>query len=205
MSGFKTAVLKPILVMIGLAALAVAQSAPTPRRSANPHGTLRLACESCHTAASWRPIRTSPEFDHNSQTNWPLLGRHAGVACTLCHVNRVFRNISRECSSCHADIHRRQFGGNCQQCHTVKGWRVEVRETREHSNRFPLIGAHSAAACESCHKGAGAGVFAGLSTQCAACHTADFNKTSNPPHLGSPHPAAVRAVPWDGHLVGREV
>jgi hypothetical protein len=123
-----------------------------------------------------------PEFDHSTQTGWPLLGMHQGVACTSCHIDRVFRNVSKQCSSCHADIHHRQFGGNCQQCHTVKGWRVAVQQTREHANRFPLIGAHAATACESCHKSAAAGVFTGLSTDCAACHVADYNKAANPPH-----------------------
>jgi hypothetical protein len=174
---------------LGLAALAAGQTPATVRRTANPHGPLKVACESCHTATAWKPARPHPDFDHNSQTKWPLMGMHEGVACSSCHVNRVFSNVSKECSSCHADIHRRQFGGNCQQCHTVKGWRVAVQQTREHNNRFPLIGAHSAAPCESCHKSAAAGQFKGLSTECIACHTADYNQTANPPHRPSRIPA----------------
>jgi hypothetical protein len=186
MRGPRAILLRLLPLAICLAALAPAQTRLAPRRTANPHGPLKVACESCHTAASWKPIRPQPEFDHNTQTGWPLLGMHRGVACASCHVNKVFKDVSKQCSACHADIHRRQFGANCQQCHTVKGWRVAVQQTREHANRFPLIGAHAVAPCESCHKSAAAGIYSGLSTDCAACHVADFNKAVNPPHRGFP-------------------
>lgn len=177
-----------ILLTLALAG-ALAQSAPA-RRTANPHGALKVACESCHTASGWRPARPRMEFGHDTQTAYPLRGGHAGVACNACHVDRVFRNVGHQCSACHADIHRRQFGGNCQECHTVQGFRTAVRQTREHFNRFPLLGAHAAAACESCHKGAASGVFSGLSTDCAACHLADYRAAVEPPHTTAPFPVA---------------
>jgi len=155
------------------------------RRTANPHGPLKIACESCHTASGWRPIRPQPEFDHNTQTSYPLRGMHEGVACNSCHVDRVFANAAHACSACHADIHRRQFGANCHQCHSVQGWKTAVRQNRDHFNRFPLIGAHSSAPCESCHKSAASGIFSGLSTECAACHVKDFQQAKVPPHNAS--------------------
>ena len=182
MRGPSIVVSRLLLVAIALVAALSAQAPSTVRRTSNPHGPLKVACESCHTSNAWKPIRPQPEFDHNSQTKWPLLGLHEGVACSSCHVNRVFKNVSKACASCHADIHRRQFGANCQQCHTVKGWRVAVQQTREHNNRFPLLGAHSAAPCESCHKNAAVGQFQGLSTECMACHTPNYNRTKDPPH-----------------------
>lgn len=179
MRGPSIVVSRLLLVAIALVAALSAQAPSTVRRTSNPHGPLKVACESCHTSNAWKPIRPQPEFDHNSQTKWPLLGLHEGVACSSCHVNRVFKNVSKACASCHADIHRRQFGANCQQCHTVKGWRVAVQQTREHNNRFPLLGAHSAAPCESCHKNAAVGQFQGLSTECMACHTPNYNRTKD--------------------------
>jgi hypothetical protein len=91
--------------------------------------------------------------------------------------------VGQKCSDCHADIHRGQFGANCESCHTVKGWNVSITAIRDHQNRFPLIGAHAAVDCESCHKGAATGQFQGLSTQCYSCHAQDYKTTTNPNHV----------------------
>jgi hypothetical protein len=148
----------------------------------NPHGTLNIPCENCHTSLSWKPIRSIPEFDHET-TSYPLRGMHEKLPCTQCHVKLVFRNVGQKCSDCHADIHRGQFGANCESCHTVKGWNVSITAIRDHQNRFPLIGAHAAVDCEACHKGAATGQFQGLSTQCYSCHATEYKGTSNPSHV----------------------
>jgi Cytochrome c3/Cytochrome c7 and related cytochrome c len=149
----------------------------------NPHGrTLNIPCENCHTSLSWKPIRSIPEFEHDT-TRYPLRGMHEKVACTQCHVKLVFANVGQKCADCHADIHRAQFGSNCESCHTVKGWTVTVQAIRDHQNRFPLIGAHAAVECESCHKGAATGQFQGLSAQCYSCHAKDFKTATNPNHV----------------------
>ena len=149
----------------------------------NPHGpALTIPCENCHTSLSWKPIRSIPEFEHD-KTRYPLRGMHEKVACTQCHVKLVFTNVGQKCSDCHADIHRSQFGPNCESCHTVKGWNVTVQAIRNHQNRFPLIGAHAAVDCESCHTGAATGQFQGLSTQCYSCHANDFKTATNPNHV----------------------
>jgi hypothetical protein len=153
----------------------------------SPHGSLNIACDNCHTFSSWKPIRSVPEFDH-SKTKYPLLGMHTKVACMQCHTSPVFSNAATKCADCHADIHKRQFGANCEQCHTVKGWRVSLQATREHFNRFPLIGAHATLDCDSCHKGAAVGQFRGLSTDCYSCHSKMYQQTTTPNHkaLGFP-------------------
>jgi hypothetical protein len=150
----------------------------------NPHGPLTIPCENCHTAAGWRPIRTVPEFDHN-KTKYPLRGLHEKVACTLCHVKPVFTDVGKNCADCHADIHRRQFGPNCAQCHTVQGWDVATQQVKNHQNRFPLFGAHSAVQCSECHKGAATGIYFGLSTECSSCHLKEFQQTTNPNHVAA--------------------
>ncbi|MSO23284.1 MAG: hypothetical protein EXQ58_08545 [Acidobacteria bacterium] len=60
----------------------------------------------------------------------------------------------------------------------------------EHLNRFPLLGAHAAANCESCHRGAATGVFTGLSTACVSCHLADYQNTTTINHREAGLPTA---------------
>ena len=170
-------------VLIGSPTFATASKASGTR---SPHGPLNLACQNCHTLSGWKPIRNRPEFDH-SQTRFPLRGMHESVACTQCHTKPVFTNVGKRCADCHADIHKRQFGANCEQCHTVKGWQVSVQQINQHQNRFPLIGAHAALDCESCHKSAAVGQFQGLATQCYSCHAKDY-QNAQPNHVASSFP-----------------
>ena len=139
-----------ILLMLALQALAQGPSRPAQlQNSRNPHGPLDIPCENCHTATSWKPIRSIPEFDHD-KTRYPLRGMHEKVQCVECHTKLVFKNVGSTCADCHADIHRRQFGANCEQCHTVNGWNVSVQAIQNHFNRFPLVGAHAALECDAC-------------------------------------------------------
>ncbi len=156
-----------------IAASATPAAAQNKEVTRSPHGNLRIACENCHTETGWKPIRPNPEFNHN-ETRYPLRGMHAGVDCKQCHVKLVFSDVGMRCADCHADIHRKQFGSNCEQCHTVRAWRVTMQGVKDHQNRFPLMGAHAAVDCESCHKGAAVGQFAGLSTDCVSCHLRDY-------------------------------
>ncbi|HXQ27616.1 MAG TPA: hypothetical protein VN822_14510 [Candidatus Acidoferrales bacterium] len=149
--------------------------------SKNPHGAISIPCENCHTSTGWKPIRSVPEFDHN-RTRYPLRGMHEKVQCTLCHTNLVFTNVSTRCADCHADIHRGQFGSDCERCHTVKGWDIKTDQVRQHTNRFPLFGAHATLECADCHKGEAVGQFTGLQTTCISCHTADYQQALNPDH-----------------------
>jgi hypothetical protein len=170
-------------ILLAAACLSPLLSAQPPQQTRNPHGPLPVSCEACHTSTAWKPIRAHPEFNHNTQTAYPLNGMHADVPCQGCHINPVFKKTAHECASCHADLHRAQMGTNCDQCHTVRGWQPATRfATREHSNRFPLLGAHATVQCESCHRGAANAVFVGMSTECVNCHRADFVGAQNPPH-----------------------
>ena len=163
-----------LALAIVLVACAVALHAAQSQRTRSPHGNLEIACQNCHASESWKPVRAVLEFDHNRQTQYPLLGAHKKVTCATCHVTPVFREAAQSCSSCHADIHRRQFGSSCEGCHTVQGWRIQPESIRYHANRFPLAGAHAAATCESCHRGAASATFVGLSTACVSCHASEY-------------------------------
>jgi hypothetical protein len=158
-------------------------------RTRNPHGPLPVSCEACHTATAWKPARAHPEFNHNTQTAYPLRDMHTNVACGACHVSQVFRNTPHDCAGCHADLHRSRMGVHCEQCHTVRGWRPARQiSALDHSNRFPLLGAHARVQCESCHQGGANAIFTGMSTECIVCHRSDFQTTQNPPHQQASFP-----------------
>jgi ribosomal protein S27E len=156
----------------------------------SPHGTaLKISCQECHTTQGWKPLRAKLEFNH-SRTKFPLRGRHTEVQCADCHQNLVFSNAPMKCQNCHADLHRRKNGAECELCHNTNGWQVSIHNINEHQDRFPLIGAHAAVDCYSCHKVGTVGQFNrfGLSTECVSCHLTEFRKTTAPNHkaLGFP-------------------
>ena len=169
-----------LLIAMALAAAHVAEAQTFERGPArSPHGRLSIPCGSCHTSTSWSPLRNIPEFNHNQETRYPLRGLHEGVECRLCHTKLVFANAGSKCADCHADIHRRQFGARCDECHTVLGWRIQTQAIGRHQNRFPLLGAHAALDCESCHRGGASARFTGLSAECSSCHLKDY-ETARP-------------------------
>ena len=151
----------------------------------SPHGKLDIPCENCHTPKAWSPIRAIPEFDHRQTTGFGLRGMHTRVSCKDCHTNLVFSSVGRQCQDCHADIHRRKNGAQCDLCHRDTGWQVSIHNINEHQDRFPLIGAHAAVDCYSCHKVGTVGPFNrfGLSTECSSCHLQDFRKAKSPNHV----------------------
>jgi hypothetical protein len=164
------------------AALAGQDSLPSAS-TGSPHGPLDIACQRCHTSPAWKPIRKNPEFDHG-KTGYPLRGMHVKVPCQECHLNPVFANVGTNCQDCHADLHRRKNGAQCDICHRVYGWQVSIHSINEHQDRFPLIGAHAAVDCYSCHKAGAVGQFnrQGLSTECVSCHLTAYRKTTAPNH-----------------------
>ena len=179
------------LSYIGIAlACGAALACPAAAQSTvqNPHGRLTIACQNCHTTTTWAPIRAVPEFNHNTQTHYPLRGAHSQVGCNSCHVSRVFTAAGTQCADCHADFHRRQFGAQCESCHTVQGWKANTKPVQDHFNRFPLLGAHATTACDSCHKGAAVGNYVGLNTNCDGCHLKDYVAAKTVDHRAANFP-----------------
>lgn len=74
-------------------------------------------CVTCHTPVDWKLWN----FDHNSQTEYPLTGAHEGLVCDSCHRTGLSKAPPTNCQSCHRqdDVHRGSFGSNCQRCHTT--------------------------------------------------------------------------------------
>lgn len=136
-------------------------------------------CSACHNVNSW----SGATFDH-SQTGFALLGAHATLQCSSCHIQpgnalKSTPSGQNDCVACHqADYNRVHSGSgfstNCTDCHTVNNWNANF----DHTAFFPLSGNH-AASCATCHTTAGS-----YSTfTCFQCHA--HNQTDmNSKHQG---------------------
>jgi len=149
-----------------------------------PHDSFPADCSLCHTGGDWHTLRADFAFDHAKATGVPLAGAHQDAACLACHNDRgpVADFAARGCSGCHADPHLGRLGRACDACHGERTWYPHEVITLHDRTRFPLVGAHAAAACFRCHPGAQVGNFAGAYTACSDCHRADRARATNPDH-----------------------
>jgi hypothetical protein len=125
-------------------------------------------CGKCHGNEAWKP----PLFDHSRDTTWPLVGRHAKVACHTCHTAPVAtQKLPSQCVSCHraSDVHLGRLGSGCDQCHTPEGWRTVVNFDHD-LTKFPLVGLHVAVPCEQCHL---TREYRDVGHECVDCHQKD--------------------------------
>jgi len=149
-----------------------------------PHDTFPADCSLCHVSGNWHTIKKDFVFDHEKETGVPLNGAHAKASCLMCHNDRgnVETFAAKGCAGCHEDIHRGAMGKNCDDCHTEQTWRPEDSIAKHNRTRFPLVGAHAATACFTCHEGAQVGNFEGLDISCESCHTSDLVRATSPDH-----------------------
>jgi hypothetical protein len=124
-------------------------------------------CESCHGDRDWKAVR----FNHDTDTRYPLRGRHRALQCDSCHTGQLYRDkLQSGCVACHRkdDKHRGTLGSACGDCHGERLW----KEARfDHGKtRFPLRGKHAGVECMSCHTSA---VFKEAPSACVACHRKD--------------------------------
>ena len=168
-----------LFVLVLLPATAMAQGAIT-----SPHGELSLACESCHTAEGWSPVRLDV-FEHGD-TGFDLEHAHTGLACLDCHASLEFGVIEPSCGGCHRDVHLGELGLDCARCHTTRTFIDAARQRDLHREAtFPLTGAHAGADCEDCHvpRDLGDLQYLGTTTECYDCHRADYESTTDPDHV----------------------
>ena len=167
---------------------------PDFQKATNPSHVLAgfpTTCETCHkpTDAAW----TGATFAH---TKWPLVGRHAGNACTTCHRSGVFSGLPSDCASCHQADYQKAANPNhaaagfptaCETCHKLSdpSWQ---QGTFTHS-AWPLQGRHSGPTCVTCHT---SGVFRGLPNDCVSCHQPDYQRTANPSHAQAGFPTTCQ-------------
>lgn len=175
-------VLAALAVTVPFAARSIASS---PRPSAdNPHGAFRDDCSLCHGPSAWKPVQISRKFNH-AKYGFPLEGAHAAASCVACHKTLDFTMEKSVCATCHEDVHRGEFGTDCARCHTTRSFIDRSAMVRGHqATRFPLSGAHAVIDCERCHGGEPSGHlrFVGIDANCASCHLAQYNATTNPNH-----------------------
>jgi len=140
-------------------------------------------CTDCHTMDTW----LGAKFDHLKVTGFALVGVHATLDCTACHAGGHYKGTPATCYACH----QKDFTGttnpnhvqagfphDCSTCHTSVAWSPA---TFDHGafTKFPLTGMHATLQCSQCHVNGNYNITA---TDCASCHMADYNKTTNPNH-----------------------
>lgn len=129
----------------------------------SPAGHFQRACDQCHRADQPWTERNGPQGNQHHDL-FPLQGNHLSVRCLDCHAGGGLAPPNL-CETCHSSVAVvGHFGSGCGACHTAGGW---GQATHLH-NGFPLVGKHSAVACEGCHVG---GVYGALDTACTSCHT----------------------------------
>jgi len=166
----------------------------------DPHrGEFGQQCQGCHRVDTWVPMFN---VDAHRRTNFPLVGRHAFLPCTECHIamtNRSFQVSTVDCLGCHRKDYdataatpvnhfQLQFSTACAACHTSISW--QGAHFPAHDACFQIIGgAHSAIGCLNCHTSlAGAQVTGACNTgtaTCSSCHTHVCPKT-DPIHVKVP-------------------
>ncbi len=144
-------------------------------------------CTTCHSTTAWQPST----FDH-SKTSFPLTGAHLTTDCMFCHKNGQFQGTPTDCWSCHStdfagttnpNHQAGNFDHNCLTCHNTTAWQPATFD--HNTTKFPLTGAHTSLQCQSCHT---AGNFQLVYSGCYACHSSDYNGTTNPNHASAGFP-----------------
>ena len=132
-------------------------------------------CATCHpehlgsdfplvSALSWGQYDPN-DFKH-SHVSFTLTGAHDGLACDLCHQERLSRpfalssfpkhprkttylGLTQACIDCHTDIHAGGLARECQSCHDQQQWRPA--SGFRHDEYFVLEGVHARTECSGCH------------------------------------------------------
>jgi hypothetical protein len=183
-----------------LALLYAALAAPAPSAKAAPappstvaadlaprpgnHAGGETRCAACHTAEDWKKV----SFSHE-RTGFPLTGRHQVVTCQACHLGGRFDEpVAKACAACHRDVHAARMGARCDRCHDTGSWKEASFGPEAHRRtNFPLTGRHAVIPCEQCHGDRRDRAFARPTSQCIACHQADYDRTATTsvPHAGT--------------------
>jgi hypothetical protein len=170
---------------------------PLPTGCAACHADVHLgqfiaSCDTCHSTQGFSAAVL--KFNHQTDTAFPLMGRHATLACQTCHKKStmafpagkgetvLYKPMSAECAVCHGDIHQGQLGDKCRQCHGFDSFRPAPGFNHERSH-FSLQAFHQGVGCKECHPLATFTVrgktvqtvqYKNISGECRECHR-DFD------------------------------
>ncbi len=141
-------------------------------------GNLGKDCQKCHNESGWK-IGTL--LNHDKDTRFPLVGKHAVTKCADCHKAkddnqpRDFREAPRTCVGCHAkkdaEVHAGRLGAKCESCHNSKSWK-EWRYDHAREAKFALTGRHAKISCYACHQQKNVQKIT-LPRTCIGCHQQD--------------------------------
>ena len=138
-------------------------------------------CSTCHTAVAWKPS----SFNHLT-TGFELKGAHKLIVqCSQCHVGNV-TSAPQTCIGCHlanynaAPGHKQNsYSTDCTTCHSLDNW---LAASFNHASTiFPLTGAHTTVLCSVCHVNG----YAGTPTACKSCHLAVYTSSQLPGHVAA--------------------
>lgn len=132
-----------------------------------PHkGKLGKVCNSCHRESAWNDF----QFDH-AKTDFPLEGKHKGVACRDCHPQERYLSLPTKCYACHKsdDNHEGRFGQKCKKCHAPVGWAMPKFD-HDKDTKFKLTGKHKLVVCNQCHKKDEDAYDKDRKKDCYSCH-----------------------------------
>lgn len=135
-------------------------------------GPVSPSCEECHTPESW----AKEKFDHDTQSQYALLGKHRDIECAKCHVANDYTGVPQQCEQCHVDIHNGTKGADCARCHTAQDWTTN-RAIAHDFGAQRLEGVHDVLPCEECHGVNRDKQLSGTGPECVNCH--------RDPHFGS--------------------
>jgi hypothetical protein len=153
---------------------------PTPKRCIECHryddshaGSNGEKCQACHDERDWKKNR----FSHKKDADYALQGAHKNLPCSACHKDEVIKKKSKkerrtQCINCHKedDQHLGRYGDKCKTCHSQKAWSTTLFD-HEKDAKYPLVGRHKKARCDSCHPGV---LYQEkLENSCNNCHLAD--------------------------------
>ena len=149
-------------------------------------------CLDCHEQTDWDRV----SINHPALSDgFELLGRHDEAECVTCHTLPDFGLLfappasQNDCVVCHQTEYDGEHNGtgfplDCAACHTETTW---DGATFDHGDTgLPLVGAHDAADCTSCHGDGGVLVVPtpAAADDCASCHQTDYDDQ----HTGSGFP-----------------
>ena len=150
-------------------------------------------CDTCHTTEVW----TTSLFDHDVDTEHPLIGAHETIECTDCHIEPIFEvELQSACNDCHAedDPHEGEQGIVCKDCHNEISWQDEVFFDHD-LTRFPLLGNHEQLIVKAATKH----MYSGMLPKHAMTVTLKMTRTKVV-SMRTALPVTTRWTGWSGSL-----
>jgi hypothetical protein len=155
--------------------------------STEVNGRKCAECHGEHLGRDFKIIKFNEKAFNHNLSGYILEGKHSQIKCIDCHKpefikqktsqksNGSWLGLDAKCLGCHSDYHQKTLSSDCKSCHTNESFKPAPGFNHS-KTKFPLIGKHQSATCESCHKteilnGKKFRRFSGVEfTNCTNCH-----------------------------------